>query len=262
MNLLCAKSFRAACLFAGTLQAECALAASDFPCAQVTPSTIMTPAYARDRASSVCEGFYEKAVSAPFIELVSLTLTSPKAMAGISNPTIVVSLPAAVRGSWRLLVQPLSVAMPYRVDAPVGPESVLKWSFARMAAATRTTLKDVGFVATPLNATDASTVVPVHILGSGEAAKGSPTTAAYVTVRVTGKTSQIVWRSYATDPGERSGELSWTPALNGPLFPAEFVTVEIPLAEGKHGQTIELKGTDAGSGEIHPLRILIPGSGP
>jgi hypothetical protein len=260
MNVLCARSFGAACLLAGILQAECALAAPEFACAQVTPSTLMAPPYGRDKESNVCEGFYEKAVSAPFIELISLTLTSPESTGAISSPEIVVSLPTGTYGSWRLLVQPLSVASPYRVDAPVGPASALRWNFARMAAATRTTLRDVGFVATPSSGTDSSTFVPVRIMGSGEPAKDIPKVV-YATVRVTGKTSQVVWRSYASEPSERSGELSWTSAIKEPLYPEECLTVEIPLGGGKGGLTVELKGTDAASNEIHPLRIVIPGSG-
>jgi hypothetical protein len=245
----------------GILQSERTHAANEFPCAHVTPSTIMQPSYGRRAdAPNVCEGYYEKAVSAPFIELISLTLTSPDGLGAISSPEIIVSMPPAARGSWHLLVQPLSVATPYRVDAPIGPASALNWNFAKMAAATHTTLKDVGFVATPSSRADSSTFAPVWILRSGEHAKDIPRVA-YVTVRVTGKTSQVVWRSYATDASERSGELSWASAIKEPLYPEECLTVEIPLARTNSGLTIELKGTDATSNEIHPLRIVIPGDG-
>jgi len=260
MNVLCARSLGAGCLLAGLLHAECALAAPAFSCAQVTPSTVMKPAYGRDAKSNVCEGFYEKAVSAPFIELVSLTVVSPDALKAISSPRIAIAAPPATHGSWHLLVQPLSVAMPYRVDGLLSPASALTWDFAKMSDATRATLKDVGFVATTAGGTASSTVVPVRISASGERASDTPKTA-YATVRVTGTTAQVVWRSYATDPGERSGELSWNKVGNEPLYPEEWATVEIPLTGAKSGLTLEFKGTDVDSHEIHPLRIVIPGSG-
>jgi hypothetical protein len=260
MNVLCARLFGAACLLAGILQADCALAAPEFACAQVTPSTVMAPPYGRDKESNVCEGFYEKAVSAPFIELVSLTLVSPDVMKAISSPKIVISTAPAARGSWRLLVQPLSVAMPYRVDAVLSSAAPLKWDFARMGAATRTTLKDVGFVAMASGGTDASTVVPIRISAAGDPARDIPKVA-YATVRVTGTTSKVMWRSYATDPTERSGTLSWVSVGSEPLYPEDWATIEIPLTGGKGGLTIEFKGIDVDSNEIHPLRIVIPGSG-
>ena len=258
--MLFARSFGAACLLAGILQAECALAAPEFSCAQVTPSTVMAPPYGRDKASNVCEGFYERAVSAPFIELVSLTLVSPDAMKALSSPKIAISTPPPARGSWRLLVQPLSVAMPYRVDALLSSATALKWDFATMGAATRTSLKDVGFVATKSGGTDVSTVVPIRISSAGDPTKDI-SKVAYATVRVTGTTSKVMWRSYATDPTERSGALNWASVGSEPLYPEDWATIEIPLTGGKGGLTIEFKGIDVDSNEIHPLRIVIPGSG-
>ncbi|MBS0342832.1 MAG: hypothetical protein JSS56_20150, partial [Proteobacteria bacterium] len=51
--------------------------AAEFHCADLKPSDVDKPPYERISGQMRCEGFYIKNVSQPFIELVSLTASTP-----------------------------------------------------------------------------------------------------------------------------------------------------------------------------------------
>ena len=230
---------------------------SQFICARVTPSSSLTPRYARVGTSNLCEGFYDKSVSKPFIELVSLTLTPPKAIAAISESTVHISTPFVGSGRADLLIQPFSVATPYRVDALISSPSPISWATGQMVKATHLKLKDVGFVATAVAASDSLEVFPVRVTSDTSPAN-ERTEVAYATVRVSGVTSRFQWRSYPSPPDPGAGSLAWKDIGNGQLYPEEWATVEIPLIAPETNTTVEFKASDSQHANFRPLRFVVP----
>src|SRR5262245_7214866 len=115
------------------------------PCAAVAPSELRKPAYAAANGPTRCEGFYERNVSQPFVELVSLTQNTPGAWATDAQGQL--TLRGHARIDLRLTVQPMRSTPLYRMDAELPRGSALAWNPAPMLQATSLRLRDLGLLA-------------------------------------------------------------------------------------------------------------------
>ena len=233
-------------------------AAADFACAQVQPSEIFQPSYARVGHTNVCEGFYDKAVARAFMELVSLTTQRLEALAAQNKDPLLVATESARQGALNLLIQPLSVAKPYRVDALLSSPGPLKWNSRQMRAACNLTLTEVGYLAAATSSTGSELrVVPVRVT-SVPASGADLATSAYAIVRVSEDAAQFKWRSYPVL--HPSGAIAWTAVSNGHLYADEWATVQIPLARDGGDTVVELSAVDATGTAFKPLRFSIMGA--
>lgn len=233
-------------------------ASADFSCAKVVPSEIYRPKYARVGHSNVCEGYYDKTVSRPFIELISLTATPPKSIAALANGNLQIYAPTVRQGPLNLLIQPFSVANPYRVDALILPPTALAWNSQQLRLATKLTLQAVGFVATAVSTGTDLRVAPVRVAITAISGN-DPVRYAYATVRVSDDASQFQWRSYPTMRSDASA--TWAAVGSSHLYPEEWATVEIPVSSNGANTTVELKAIDSSSSAFRPLRFVIIGIG-
>jgi hypothetical protein len=231
---------------------------SDFACAKVAPSELYTPKYGRVGDSNVCEGYYDKTVSRPFIELVSLTTVPPKSIAAVPNNRLRISTPGAPPGALSLLIQPFSVANPYRVDALIVSPAPLAWDSGRLRQAMKSSLKDVGFVATASSSGADLKVAPVRVLVDATS-DGDPVSSVYATVRVSDEASQLQWRGYPTQHAEAPASLSWAAVAGGHLYSEEWATVEIPMKTDGGSTTVEFKALESSNAGFRPLRFVIMG---
>lgn len=230
----------------------------DFSCAKVTPSELYTPKYGRLGDSDVCEGYYDKTVSRPFIELVSLTTVPPKSIAAMSNINLRISTPRAPPGALNLLIQPFSVANPYRVDALIVSPAPLAWDARQLRQAMKSSLKDVGFVATGPSSGPDLKVAPVRV-GGDASSDSDPVSFVYATVRVSDEASHLQWRGYPTQHAVAPASLSWTAVATGHLYSEEWATVEIPMKTEGGNTTVEFKALDSSNAGFRPLRFVILG---
>jgi hypothetical protein len=232
-------------------------AAADFACAQVQPSEIFRPAYAQIGHTKVCEGFYDKAVARAFMELVSLTTERLDAIAAQNKDQLLVSTDSARQGTLNLLIQPLSVAKPYRVDAVLSAPGPLEWNSRQMRAACNLTLTEVGYLAAVTSSTGSELRVAAVRVTSVPAAGADLATSAYAIVRVSEDAAQFKWRSYPVL--HPSGPIAWTAVSNGHLYADEWATVQIPLAKDGGDTVVELSAVDATGTPFKPLRFSIMG---
>ena len=130
-------------LLIGVVVVAAAAQVQGFECAALKPSSSRLPAYASVPGTTRCEGFFEKTVSQPFIELVSLTRGAPPA--GLAAAPL--ELRTDARSPARLVVQPLRASPFYRVDAALAPGQALAWDPAPMLAATAQPVSALGFLA-------------------------------------------------------------------------------------------------------------------
>lgn len=236
----------------------CAFSANSAPpqCATVRPSSMLKPAYARVAKSDFCEGFYERDVSQPFLELVSFTMDPPEAFARMGKLDRIKLQPAGVSMAAMLSIQPLSVSVLYRVDASLAAGG-LEWSSKQLRSATGLSLADVGFLATAgRTASGALIVVPLTVENTVKDAK-----TAFVVVRVSAKTTSLKWRAYPTHRTQaQSPDWHETLEADQPLYPWESTTVSIPLSADGAGLTVEIKGKVTGAVSAEPLRLQIAGN--
>ena len=235
-------------------------AGTDFACAKVVPSEIYKPKYARVSHSNVCEGYYDKTVSVPFFELISLTAAPPQSIAALANNKLRISTPTVRRGALNVLIQPFSVANPYRVDALISSPTPLAWDSGRLRHATKLTLRDVGFVATAASTGTDLSVAPVRVFIDATS-RNDPIRSAYATVRVSEDASQFQWRSYPTLHSDAPASLTWAAVGSGHLYSEEWATVEIPLPPDGGNTTVEFKAVDSSNSAFHPMRFVIMGTG-
>lgn len=225
-----------------------------FECDRVRPSSVLKPAYARIAKSNVCEGFYERNVSQPFLELLSFTLNSPAAWAQAGEQERIHLIAAKTTTSTVLHIQPLSISTLYRVDASL-PADGLHWSPAQLRRTTNLSLSDVGFLATA-GQTPSRSLIVVPIWTDKSATH--PQTA-FATVRVSAKTTSLKWRAY---PAHRTQAQSpeWHEGIDRPLYPWESVTLAIALPDDGSSVNVEIKGNAGGAAAAEPMRILVAGN--
>lgn len=225
----------------GALVAMGLAAAADFHCADLKPSDARQPAYQRVAGQPRCEGFYERNVSQPFIELVSLTATAPPQDAA----------PLEISGSrrfpTRLVVHPLRPAPFYRVDALIEAAQLLRWDPSPMLNATGLRLRDLGFLALVLERDGTLGAVPVAFTNA--TAEG-PARAQGV-LRVSVPVATLAWRRLRPD-GSDDGAGAWRQIPGPARFAWERVPFAIDLPPDGRGVRVDVQAVDS-AGKVLPL---------
>ena len=238
--------------------AAASAAAQGFECARLAPSTSRAPAYAAVAGQARCEGFFERKVSQPFIEIVSLTRGAPPAV-------LPLQLRVDAKSAARLVVQPQRSGPFYRVDAALPAGQALAWDAAPMLAATGLRLADLGFLGVVRAAgTNAPVTLLAPVLLSAPAPESTPTptpTRAIATavVRVSVAVSSVAWRSYrlGVDAGPAS---AWATLPDSQLFAWQRIGVPIELPADGRGLHVDVQAVGADDGQALPLlRFAIEG---
>lgn len=246
---------RTAAICALALAASAALA-GPFECAPLQPSAARAPAYGPAANPGHCEGFFEKTVSQPFIELLSLTRANSPEL-----PSGPLSLKAGAGKPLRIVVQPLRSRPTYRADLQLDPGAVRRWDPSAMLAATGLRAPDLGFLATADAATPSASsgepaaFVPVEVL---PAAATSAT--ALAVLRVSVPVASVSWRSYRIG-GAGEPAPPWT-ALPGSRL-LQWQRIALPIALPPDGRTlrVDIEAVDAQDGRALPqLHFLVLGS--
>ena len=197
-----------------------------------------------------CEGFFERKVSQPFLEIVSLT----RGAAPAGTP---LSLRVDSKSAARLLVQPQRSGPFYRVDAALPAGQSLAWDAAPMLAATGLRLADLGFlgIVQVASASGSPTLLAPVWLGAAGAGQALAT----AVVRVSVAASTVAWRSYRL--GAQGGPVSdWVTLPASQLFAWQRIAVTIPLPADGRGLQIDVQAVGADDGQALPLlRFAIDG---
>ena len=232
--------------------AATAAGAQGFECPPLAPSSSRVPAYAAQPGQARCEGFYERKVSQPFIEIVSLTR-------GALPATPALQLRVDARSAARLVVQPLRSGPFYRVDAALPAGQALAWDAGPMLAATGLRLADLGFLGllqAPGAGTPVAVLAPVR-LGSEPMAASGP---ALAVVRVSVAVGSVAWRSYrlGADGGPVSG---WATLPGSQLFAWQRIGLPIELPSDGRRLMIDVQAVGADDHQALPLlRFAIEGA--
>lgn len=219
--------------------------AAEFQCAGVRPSPSRQPAYARVEGQARCEGFYDRNVSQPFIELVSLTSTPPPS-ADAASLQLTVSRPVAAQ----LTVHPLRPAPFYRVDALLGPGQSLTWDAGPMLAATGLRLRDLGFLALAAGGAGTDTFVPVAVSAAMPPA-ADQAAAVQAVLRVSVPIASLAWRRQRLD-GSDDGAGAWRDIPGPARFAWERVPFGLDLPADGRGVRVDVQALDA-DGKVLPL---------
>lgn len=228
-------------------------AAQDFICAGVRPSASLKPQYGRVGKLEVCEGFFDRDVSQPYLEVISLTAQPRETLAALGAGALRIVAPGAGAEPPWLRIQPLRIAVLYRIDALMRPGHT--WNPRSLQESTELGLADLGFLATP-SRYDAGTltVIPVQI-GTPSA---TPQTA-YATVRVSTLVPKLRWRAYPA-ANAQAQDPPWQEANDLPLYPWSWLTIAIPLA-GAAPMQVDLNAADENEEPLASLSFKIAGSG-
>lgn len=225
--------------------------AQEFRCAALKPSGSLRPAYERV-APNRCEGHFERSVSQPFVELVSLTRGPPK-LAG----SAAVTLRGLPNRSARLIIQPLRTGPFYRVDALLDGDGSLVWDPMPMLKSTGLALRDLGFLAlaAPLadtSASDATAVVPVAV---GPAAMMPAEL--HAVLRPSVALSALAWRRYRL--GSADGVGDWREVPNPSPYAWTRIPLTIELPGDGLGVQIDVRALDADGNPLALLRFAVVG---
>lgn len=249
-KLAAANAAVAAAVALALCSAAASAVAQRFECAPLSPSSSRTPAYAAvGDPPARCEGFFERKVSQPFLEIVSLTRGA--APAGATPLQLRVDSKSATR----LLVQPQRSGPFYRVDSALPAGQALAWDAAPMLAATGLRLVDLGFLASVRAANtngSPALLAPVVLSDTG--------TVATAIVRVSVAVSSVAWRSYHLGAG--GGPTSdWVTLPASQLFAWQRIALPIPLPTDGRGLQIDVQAVGADDGQALPLlRFAIDGA--
>ena len=236
--------------------------AQAFECAALKPSSSLTPAYASVPGQTRCEGFFEKSVSQPFIELLSLTRgpppSAPSALAASAAPAASAPLQirADARAAARLVVQPLASRPFYRVDAALPSGQALSWDAAPMLAATRQAVSSLGFLAlvTPTLASPAALPALAPVTFMPQAPQDGPV---YAVVRVSVDVASVAWRSYrvgtAAAASPASAPSSWTELPESQRYAWKHITLTIPMPADGKGLRVDVQAVGAANAQSLPL---------
>ena len=230
--------------------AAAAVVAQRFECAPLSPSSSRTPAYAAVADPVRCEGFFERKVSQPFLEIVSLT----RGAAPAGTP---LSLRVDSKSAARLLVQPQRSGPFYRVDAALPAGQSLAWDAAPMLAATGLRLADLGYLGLVQVASASGS--PTLLAPVWLSAAGAGQAFATAVVRVSVAASTVAWRSYRL--GAQGGPVSdWVTLPASQLFAWQRIAVTIPLPADGRGLQVDVQAVGADDGQALPLlRFAIDG---
>lgn len=250
-----------AATFAILVLAAAAAPAQSFDCAPLKPSSFSSPAYRIVPGQARCEGFFEKTVSQPFIELVSLT-RGPAPAPG-ATPAPALAIYAQSRAPVRLVVQPLASTPLYRVDAALTSGQALLWDPAPMLAATGRPLSSLGFLAlTDLPATPAGAVPAIAPIAF--TTQQQQDTRVYAVVRVSVEVSSVAWRGYrlgndaAPTPATAT---AWTDMPASHLYAWKHITLPIDLPADGRGLRVDVQAVGASNSQTLPLlRFAVVGA--
>jgi len=219
--------------------------AQGFDCAPLEPSRSRAPAYRAVAGESRCEGFFEKKISQPFVELVSLTggAVPAAAVASAASAAAPLELRAASPAAVRLVIQPQRSSPFYRVDAALPAGQALRWDASAMLAATGLQLADLGFLAL----LDGGALAPV-LLGP----PGLQPRRVTAVLRVSVTVSSVAWRSYRL--GANGAMLSaWSELPNSRLFAWQRIGLPIELPADAGGLRVDVQAIGADDGRALPL---------
>lgn len=224
--------------------------AAAFECAPLRPSAAQSPAYRPVAGQARCEGFFERTVSQPFVELLSLTRGDVPAQSG----ELEIRTDAAVAA--RLVVQPQRSRPFYRVDAELPGGQPLRWDPAPMLAATQLPLAELGFLGVTAPAAAGATdlaVLPLRF-GSDPAGDGRRLQAV---VRVSVEVSSVAWRS--APPGGPA--TPWTVLPDSHLYAWRRLVLPIELPAADAGLRVDVQAVAARDAQPLPmLRFEIVGA--
>jgi hypothetical protein len=252
--------FRAAhtaCLLRGSASVALLCAAAvqaqpdRFQCAPLVASTSRQPAYGPVSGQARCEGFYQRNVSQPFVELVSLTRTPPGAIAADSEGKL--ALRASPKIDTRLLIQPMRSSPLYRVDAPLPHGTTLVWGSAPMLQATGLRLRDLGFLAHAGGDADPMALAPI-----GTPAVDNDATA-YAVLRSSVALSSLAWRAYRIGTPALSPS-GWQTLTSAPLFAWERIELPIPMPADGRRLRIDVRGLDSQGQDLPLLQFVVLGA--
>ena len=245
--------------------------AQAFQCAALKPSSSLVPAYASVAGQMRCEGFFEKTVSQPFIELLSLTRGAPPA-ALVASAASAASAPLQirtdVRSAARLVVQPLAPRPFYRVDAALAPGQAMNWDAAPMLAATRQPMSGLGFLA--LVTSQAASPGALPALAPVSFTPQAPQDRrVYAVVRVSVDVASVAWRSYRVGNDAAaslsSTRLIWTDLPDSNLYAWKRITLSIPMPDDGKSLRVDVQAVEAANARSLPLlrfAIIGPNDGP
>ena len=240
--------------------------AQAFQCAALKPSSSLAPAYASVPGQARCEGFFEKTVSQPFIELLSLTRGAPPAAPAASAASAAsapLQIRTDVRAAARLVVQPLPSRPFYRVDVALAPGQVLSFDAAPMLAATRQAVSGLGFLALVTSTSTSPGALPA--LAPVAFTPQTPQDGrVYAVVRVSVDVASVAWRSYragndaAASPS--STPAAWTDLPDSNLYAWKHITLTIPMPADGKGLRVDVQAVGAANAQSLPLlRFAIVG---
>ncbi len=228
-----------------------AAVAQRFECAPLSPSSSRVPAYGVLADPVRCEGFFERKVSQPFLEIVSLTR-------GAVPAQMALQLRVDSKSSARVLVQPQRSGPFYRVDAALPAGQALAWDAAPMLAATGLRLIDLGFlgIVHTAAASGAPALLAPVVLSAADSERGVATAVVRVSVAV----SSVSWRSYRL--GAQGGLASdWVTLPMSQLFAWQRIAVAILLPADGRGLQVDVQAVAADDGQALPLlRFAIDGA--
>ncbi|WP_296443061.1 hypothetical protein [Rhodoferax sp. UBA5149] len=220
-----------------------------FQCAPLVPSKARQPAYGAAPGQPRCEGFYEKNVSQPFLELVSLTRSAPGSLTVDAEGRL--SLRGSLKLDTRLVIQPMRSNPLYRVDAGLSRGASVGWSSRTMLQATGLQLRDLGFLA--LVGAEPMVLAPVSTQVGDEGHT------AYAVLRPSVAVSSLSWRAYRLgSPAVLPGD--WQALANKPLFAWERIALAIPLPTDGLSLRIDVAGLDSQGQALPLLQFVVLGA--
>ncbi len=220
-----------------------------FDCAPLQPSSTRSPPYGPVAGQSRCEGFYQRSVSQPFIELVSLTRGASVAAAAP------LELSVDAKGRFKLVVQPQRSSPFYRMDALLTDRQTLRWDPSPMLAATGLPAADLGFLAfAAAPGAAAQRLAPVALTPQ---ARGE--LSATAVLRVSVAVASIVWRSSRPDNSVTAGD--WRELPGSELYAWQRASLPIDLPADGGTLAIDVQAVASDGGRALPLlRFTIFGS--
>ena len=212
-----------------------------FECAPLQGSQARQPVYARVAGEARCEGFYQKNVSQPFLQLVSLTRAPPGEVPADAEGRL--SLRAMAAADLRLQIEPLRSNPLYRVDLALARGATAVWSSRPMLQATGLALRDLGFLAV---AADQS-LAPVSMQASDAG------NTAYAVLRPSVAVSKLSWRAYRLAPAAAALPGTWQEVAGMPLLAWQRIALPIALPPDGLALRVDVSARDS---EDQPLPLL------
>jgi len=223
--------------------------AEPFACAPLVASASRHPAYGPVSDRSRCEGFYEKNVSQPFLELVSLTRSPP----GVANADEdrQLTLRGSPRVDTRLVIQPMRSNPLYRVDAALARGATFVWASGMMLQATGLRMRDLGFLAQSGASSEPVAFAPVSLQAFEDG------DVAYAVLRPSVAVSTLAWRGYRVGSATLTG--AWQLLGTTPIFAWARTVIPISLPADGHGLHIDVRAVDQQGKDLPLLQFVVLG---